>query len=98
MRFPDKENKPFGDPCWKADDLRAYSGPVFHATVSWITDHGNREYSDVDAPSEDVLESQVRQILGSLHAKNKQGVSVVGRSPSSKDPALNALLKEQYKE
>ena len=70
MRYPDKEQKPFTDPCWTADDLQAYTGPVFRACVSWWSRVTNaRQASDHEAPSMVVLHEQVNQQVRALRAR-----------------------------
>jgi len=50
-RFPGKEQEPFAAPCWSADDIASYTGPVFRCTVTCWARDGSRQVSDHESPS-----------------------------------------------
>jgi len=60
MRYPAKEKYPFSHPCWTADEIANYTGPVFRATVSWFSSVSDRLISsDLECPSMLVLHNHV---------------------------------------
>ena len=62
MRYPDKEKFHFGMPCWSADDIKNYTGPIFRATVSWVSSNGGHDvHNDHECPSMEVLQECVRK-------------------------------------
>lgn len=72
MRFPEKEQFSFADPCWSSGDIRAYSGPIFRAQVYWLDEDGYRWSSDHDCPSMAALHKCVEDSLASLRQRGRQ--------------------------
>ncbi len=63
MRFPDKERESFTSPCWSADDIASYTGPVFRATVTWRTAEGRHCSSDLEEPSMIALSESIAKVM-----------------------------------
>ncbi len=65
MRDAEKETHDFGHPCWTADDIAGYTGPIFRASVTWTTSEGHLASNDHECPSMKVLHRCIgKQVAG----------------------------------